>query len=180
MVAAAPAIVGGSAAVMRGLINTSGMQGRARIGALTTGEAVGRRTVQAPAALRSAAVTASAQVVRMAGTAGRCVMRVRWSGQDKPRQTYVCAQASRHSRHVPPTHMHVCAHTCAHTSNQAQNIPWYSPRLPLAGVGVRYGQTVRALLRPCGPCQYGGSGDRSVPVVRAHTHGQCERSRYRV
>jgi len=120
------------------------------------------------------------QVVRMAGTAGRCVMRVRWSGQDKPRQTYVCAQASRHSRHVPPTHMHVCAHTCAHTSNQAQNIPWYSPRLPLAGVGVRYGQTVRALLRPCGPCQYGGSGDRSVPVVRAHTHGQCERSRYRV
>ena len=41
MVAAAPAIVSASAGVLRGLVNTSGVQGRARIGALTTGEAIG-------------------------------------------------------------------------------------------------------------------------------------------
>jgi type IV secretion system protein VirB6 len=71
MVAAAPAIVSGSAGVLRGLVNTSGVQGRARIGALTTGEAIGRGAVQAPAAVRSAAATASAQVVRMAERAKR-------------------------------------------------------------------------------------------------------------
>jgi type IV secretion system protein VirB6 len=71
MVAGAPAIVSGSAGVLRGLVNTSGVQGRARIGALTTGEAIGRRAVQAPAAVRSAAATASAQVVRMAERAKR-------------------------------------------------------------------------------------------------------------
>ena len=71
MVAAAPAIVSGSAGVLRGLVNTSGVQGRARIGALTTGETIGRGTVQAPAAVRSAAATASAQVVRIAERAKR-------------------------------------------------------------------------------------------------------------
>jgi type IV secretion system protein VirB6 len=71
MVAAAPAIISGSAGVMRGLVNTSGVQGRARIGALTTGEAIGRGAVRAPAAMQSAAVTASAQVVRIAERAKR-------------------------------------------------------------------------------------------------------------
>ena len=71
MVAAAPAIVSGSAGVLRGIANTAGVQGRARIGALTTGEAIGRGAVQAPAAVRSAAATASAQVVRMAERAKR-------------------------------------------------------------------------------------------------------------
>lgn len=65
-VAAAPAIVSGSAGVIRGLINTSGVQGRARIGALTSSEAIGRAAVQAPAVVRTAAATASAQIVRMA------------------------------------------------------------------------------------------------------------------
>lgn len=71
MVAAAPAIANGSAGVPRGLVNTSGVQGRARIGALTTGEAIGRGAVQAPAVVRSAAATASAQVVRIAERAKR-------------------------------------------------------------------------------------------------------------
>ena len=71
MVAAAPAIVSGSTGVLRGMINTSAVQGRARIGALTTGEAVGRGAVQAPAVVRSAAATASAQMVRMAERAKR-------------------------------------------------------------------------------------------------------------
>lgn len=71
MVAAAPAIVSGSAGVLRGLVNTSGVQGRARIGALTTSEAIGRGAVQAPAVVRSAAATASAQVVRIAERAKR-------------------------------------------------------------------------------------------------------------
>lgn len=70
-VAAAPAIVSGSTGVLRGLVNTFGMQGRARIAALTTGEAIGRGALQAPAAVRSAAATASAQVVRMAERAKR-------------------------------------------------------------------------------------------------------------
>lgn len=44
---------------------------RGGLGALTTGEAIGRGTVQAPAAVKSAAATASAQVVRMAKRAKR-------------------------------------------------------------------------------------------------------------
>ena len=71
MVAAAPAVVSGSAGIMRGIFNTDGVKGRARIGALTTGEVIGRGAVQAPAAVRSAAATASAQVVRMAERAKR-------------------------------------------------------------------------------------------------------------
>jgi type IV secretion system protein VirB6 len=71
MVVAAPAIVGGSAGVMRGVVNTSAVQGRARIGALTTGEAIGRGAAQAPTAVRTAAATAGAQVVRMAERAKR-------------------------------------------------------------------------------------------------------------
>lgn len=71
MVAAAPAIVGGSAAVMRGLFNTSGVQGRARIGALSTGEAIGRGAAQAPATVRTVTTTASAQVIKMAERAKR-------------------------------------------------------------------------------------------------------------
>jgi type IV secretion system protein VirB6 len=65
MVVAAPAIAAGSAGVMRGVINTPGTQGRARIGALTTGEAVGRGAAQAPAVMRSAAASASMRMVRM-------------------------------------------------------------------------------------------------------------------
>jgi type IV secretion system protein VirB6 len=71
MAAAAPAVVAGSTGIMRGIFNTDGVKGRARIGALTTGEAIGRGAVQAPAAVRSAAATASAQVVRMAERAKR-------------------------------------------------------------------------------------------------------------
>ena len=71
MVAAAPAVVAGSTGIMRGVFNTDGVKGRARIGALTTGEAIGRGAVEAPAAVRSAAATASAQVVRMAERAKR-------------------------------------------------------------------------------------------------------------
>lgn len=71
MVAAAQATVSGSAGVLRGLMNSSGVQGRARIGALTTGEAAGSGVVRAPAAVRAAAATASAQVVRMAETSKR-------------------------------------------------------------------------------------------------------------
>jgi len=56
---------------MRGVFNTDGVKGRARIGALTTGEAIGRGAVQTPAAVRSAAATAGAQVVRMAERAKR-------------------------------------------------------------------------------------------------------------
>ncbi len=48
MVAAAPAIASGSAGVLRGLVNTSGVQGRARIGVLTTGEAIGRGRCRPP------------------------------------------------------------------------------------------------------------------------------------
>jgi type IV secretion system protein VirB6 len=65
MVVAAPAIAAGSAGVMRGVINTPGTQGRARIGALTTGEAVGRGAAQAPAVMRSAAASASMRMIRM-------------------------------------------------------------------------------------------------------------------
>ena len=71
MVAAAPAVVAGSTGIMRGVFNTDGVKGRARIGALTTGEAIGRGAVQTPGAVRSAAATASAQVVRIAERAKR-------------------------------------------------------------------------------------------------------------
>jgi type IV secretion system protein VirB6 len=71
MVAAAPAVVAGSFGIMRGVFNTDGVKGRARIGALTTGEAIGRGAVQAPVVVRSAAATASAQVVRIAERAKR-------------------------------------------------------------------------------------------------------------
>ena len=53
------------------LFNTAGVKGRSRIGALTAGEAIGRGAVQAPAAVRNVAVTASAQVVRIAERAKR-------------------------------------------------------------------------------------------------------------
>ena len=71
MVAAALAIVSGSAGVLRGLLDTSGVQGHARIGAPTTGEAIARGAVQAPVVVRSAAATASAQLVSMADRAKR-------------------------------------------------------------------------------------------------------------
>ena len=71
MVAAGPATVSGSAGMMRGLLNTSGVQGRARIGSLTAGEAIGRGALQAPTVARTAAATASAQLVRMAERAKR-------------------------------------------------------------------------------------------------------------
>lgn len=71
MVAAAPAVVAGSTGIMRGIFNTDGVKGRARIGALTTGEVIGRGAVQTPAAVRSAAATASAQVARIAERAKR-------------------------------------------------------------------------------------------------------------
>src|SRR5690606_9675897 len=71
MVAAAPAVVGGSAGAMRGLFNTAGVKGRARIGALTTGEVVGRGVVQTPAVVRTVATKTSEQVARMAERARR-------------------------------------------------------------------------------------------------------------
>ena len=71
MVAAAPAVFAGSSGIMRGIFNTDGVKGRARIGTLTTGEAIGRGAVKTPAVVRSAATTASAQVVRMAERAKR-------------------------------------------------------------------------------------------------------------
>ena len=71
MVAAAPAVVGGSAGVIRGMFSTAGVQGRARIGALTTTEAIGRGAVKSPAAVRSVAKKTSEQVVRMAERARR-------------------------------------------------------------------------------------------------------------
>ena len=71
MVAAAPAIISRTAGVLRGLVNTSGVQGRERIGALSTGEAIGQGAVQAPAAVRNAAATASVQLVRMTERAKR-------------------------------------------------------------------------------------------------------------
>lgn len=52
MVAAAPAIVSGSARALRVVVNTFGVQGRARIGVLKTSESIGRRTMQATAAVR--------------------------------------------------------------------------------------------------------------------------------
>lgn len=64
-------VVAGSTGVMRGLFNTAGVKGRSRIGALTTGEAIGRGAVQAPAVVRSATTTAGAHVVRMAERARR-------------------------------------------------------------------------------------------------------------
>jgi type IV secretion system protein VirB6 len=66
MLAAAPAIVSGSAGVLRGLVNTSGVQGRGRIGALTTGEAIGRGAAQVPSAIGRAALTGSGRLMRMA------------------------------------------------------------------------------------------------------------------
>jgi type IV secretion system protein VirB6 len=69
MVAAAPAVVAGTTGVMRGLFNTAGVKGRSRIGALNTGEVIGRGVVQSPAAVRAAAT----QVVRMAERAKRLV-----------------------------------------------------------------------------------------------------------
>ena len=57
--------------IVRGLFNTDGVKGRARIGALTAGEMIGRGAVQTSAALRSVATTASGRVVRMAERAKR-------------------------------------------------------------------------------------------------------------
>jgi type IV secretion system protein VirB6 len=56
---------------MRTQMEQAGVQGRARIGALTTGEAIGRGAIHTPAAVRNAAATASAQVVKMAERAKR-------------------------------------------------------------------------------------------------------------
>jgi type IV secretion system protein VirB6 len=67
MVAAAPAVVAGSTGIMRGLFNTAGVKGRSRIGALTTGEVIGRGVTQSPAAIR----TASVRLARMAERARR-------------------------------------------------------------------------------------------------------------
>jgi type IV secretion system protein VirB6 len=64
-------VISGSAGIMRGVFNTDGVKGRSRIGALTTGEAIGRGAVQAPVVVWSAAATASAQVVRIAERAKR-------------------------------------------------------------------------------------------------------------
>lgn len=70
MVVAGPNAFGGAAAVVRGVVNTAGVQGRARIGALTTGEAIGRGIAESPATVRSAATSASVLVVNRAGFTG--------------------------------------------------------------------------------------------------------------
>ena len=71
MEAAAPAVVGGSTRIVRGLFNTAGVKDRSRIGARTTGEAIGRGVVQSPAVVRASATTASAQVARIPERAKR-------------------------------------------------------------------------------------------------------------
>jgi type IV secretion system protein VirB6 len=71
MVAAAPAVAAGSIGIMRGLFNTAGVKGRSRIGALTTGEVIGRGIVKSPATVRSASITTSAQLNRMTERAKR-------------------------------------------------------------------------------------------------------------
>ncbi|WP_298498510.1 type IV secretion system protein [uncultured Maritimibacter sp.] len=71
MVVAGPNAFGGAAGVVRGLVNTSGVQGRSRIGALTTGEMVGRATAKAPSAVAVTARISGGQITRMAERARR-------------------------------------------------------------------------------------------------------------
>ncbi|WP_238367813.1 type IV secretion system protein [Mesobacterium pallidum] len=73
MVVAGPNAFAAAAAVARGMVNTSGVQGRARVGALTAGEVIGRGVVHSPAALRAAATTTSVQLVRVSERAKRLV-----------------------------------------------------------------------------------------------------------
>lgn len=68
---AALAVVGGLAGVMRGPLISPAVQSRARIGALTDKEAIGCGAVQAHVVVRTAATSASAQVVRIAERARR-------------------------------------------------------------------------------------------------------------
>ncbi|MFC0159155.1 MULTISPECIES: type IV secretion system protein [Mameliella] len=71
MVVAGPNAFGGAAAVARGMVNMSSVQRRARIGALTTGEKIGRGVAQSPPAVISISRNASAQVGRMSERAKR-------------------------------------------------------------------------------------------------------------
>lgn len=71
MLMAGPNAFGGAAAVARGMANTAGVKGRARMGTLTTGEVVGRGIVQAPAATVATVRTSGAMVSRVAERARR-------------------------------------------------------------------------------------------------------------
>jgi type IV secretion system protein VirB6 len=94
MVAAAPAIVSGSAGVLRGLVNTSGVQGRARIGALTTGN---EAMTGAQVAVRLGACVGVHHSIILCGDILRCGDRMAMprhavSGGQQP---YGCIRAER-------------------------------------------------------------------------------------
>lgn len=71
MVVAGPAVAAGTAAMTRGMLNTRGVQSRERMGGLSTGEMVGRQMVQHAPAVKSAAMAAGGQIVRVAERARR-------------------------------------------------------------------------------------------------------------
>lgn len=71
MVVAGPAVAAGTAAMTRGMLNTRGVQARERMGNLSTGEMVGRQIAQNAPAVKSAALAAGSQVVRVAERARR-------------------------------------------------------------------------------------------------------------
>ncbi|WP_416369413.1 type IV secretion system protein [Tritonibacter mobilis] len=71
MLMAGPNVLGGAAGMVRGLVNTSGVQGRARIGGLTTGEVLGRSAAQAPVATLATARKVSLQMERIVNRAKR-------------------------------------------------------------------------------------------------------------
>ena len=66
MVVVGPNVFGGAAGVFRGVVNTAGVQGRARIGSLTKGEFIGRTAAQTPAATVVAARRSGEQMSRIA------------------------------------------------------------------------------------------------------------------
>ncbi len=66
MVVAGPNVFGGAAAVVRGAVNTPGVRGRAKIGALTAGEAIGRSTVEFVSNIRSIPNKPSERITRIA------------------------------------------------------------------------------------------------------------------
>ncbi|OWJ78001.1 hypothetical protein CDV53_04460 [Haematobacter missouriensis] len=71
MVVAGPAVAAGTAAMTRGMMNTRGVQSRERMGSLSTGELVGRQIAQNAPTVKSAAMAAGGQIVRVAERARR-------------------------------------------------------------------------------------------------------------
>ena len=66
MVVAGPNAFAGAAAVARGMVNTSGVQGRARVGGLSTGEIVGRAIAQTPTVAGRTVRKSAEQIARVA------------------------------------------------------------------------------------------------------------------